>query len=189
MGGGYGHGQETTAPHQYTAAATTLVRKMGWWGGALVETRVDPRDDIPKLLEINPRFGNRLWVRSELGVNEPMMCIKIAEGKEVEANHIYPAGIVLADPVEDVMTLGFQLLDLLTYRFRIGVLGIEPIDLGNPPMTLKELGQSYNDTYFTGKVKAYNPYFKYFLQDPLVSILWWSQYLFLVLRAMKQAGR
>jgi predicted ATP-grasp superfamily ATP-dependent carboligase len=187
--GGYGYGQETTVPHPYFAAAATLVRKMGWWGGALVETRVDPRDGIHKLMEINPRFGNRLWVRSELGVNEPLMCIKIAEGKDVGATRIYPAGIVLVDIVEDVITLGFQLLDLLAYRFRIGFLGMEPLDPFNPPMTLKELVQSYSHTYFKGKVKAYNPYSKYFFQDPLVSIIWYLQFLILILKQAKQLGR
>ena len=189
INGGYGNGQETTVPHPYFAAAATLVRKMGWWGGALVETRIDPRDGIPKLLEINPRFGNRLWIGTELGVNEPLMCVKIAEGKDVGATHIYPAGIVLVDPVEDVIILGFHLLDILAYRFRIGLLGIEPLDPSNPPMTLKELVQSYRDTYFNCKVKAYNPYFRYFFQDPLVSILWWLQFLLSVARATKSVGR
>jgi biotin carboxylase len=187
--GGYANGQETTVPNPYYAAAAKVVRKMGWWGGAVVETRVDARDGINKLMEINPRFGNRLWVRSELGVNEPLMCLRIAEGKDIGAIHFYPPEIALADPVEDVIALGFQLLDLFAYRFRIGLLGMEPLDLFNPPMTLKELARSYRDTYFSGKKKAYNPYFKYFWQDPWVSILWWSQYLLLILRTMKGAGR
>jgi hypothetical protein len=93
------------------------------------------------------------------------------------------------DPVEDVITLGFQLLDLLAYRFRIGFLGMEPLDHFNPPMALKELVRSYSDTYFNGKVKAYNPYAKYFFQDPLVSVIWYLQFMILILKQTKQLGR
>ena len=84
---------ETTALHSYIAQATSLVQALGWWGGVQVETKVDQRDGIPKLMEINPRLGRRLWRRTELGINEPLMCVKIAKGEEVEAVKEYPLGI------------------------------------------------------------------------------------------------
>jgi biotin carboxylase len=187
--GGFGTGQESTAPHPYLVEATRLVRKIGWWGGVLVETKVDPRDEIPKLMEINPRFGNRLWVRTELGINEPLMCLNIARGKAVETAHTYPVGIVLVDPIEDVLLLGFHLLDLLLYRIRIGILRREPLDPLNAPLTLKELVHSFRHTYFAGNKKVFNPYFRHFFQDPWVSLLWWVQYSLLTLRAAGQLGR
>ena len=41
-----------------------LLKALNWYGIAEVEFKTDPRDNIPKLLEINPRF----WGMSELAV-------------------------------------------------------------------------------------------------------------------------
>ena len=136
---------------------------MGWRGSISVQTKVDPRDGIPKLLEINPRTG-RLWERTELGINEPLMCLKVARGEEVDevkAMKDYPVGTMLLEPVEDLLGLGFKLLDLSVYKFRVGIQGKSPLDPLNPPMSLKELFRSYKGTYFGGKKKVFNPYFRY----------------------------
>jgi len=175
--------------HPYVLHSVNLVQKLGWWGGTTVEVKVDPRDGMPKLMEINPRLGYRLWERTELNINEPLMCLKIAKGEEVEAVKEYPVGTILLDPVEDLLGLGFKLLDLLVYKLRIKVLGKVPIDPLNPPMALKEIFQSYKETYLNNKEKVFNPYFRYFFQDPLVSILWWLQFFGTVVRARSQLGR
>ena len=179
---------ESTAPHVYLGHATTLLQRLGWWGGVQVETKIDQRDGIPKLMEINPRLGRRLWRRTELGINEPLMSVRIARGEEIEEVSEYPLGIMLIDPVEDMMGLVFKLLDLLVYNFRTGILRKTPIDPLNSPATLKELIRSYKATYFTRR-KVFNPYFRYFLQDPLVSLLWWCQFALLMSGAAKQLGR
>jgi hypothetical protein len=140
-------------------------------------------------MEINPRLGYTLWRRTEMGINEPLMCLKIAQGEEVPAVKDYPAGTMLLSPVEDLLGLGFQLLDLLIYKFRIGIQGNAPIDPLNPPMALKEITQSYRHTYLNGKRKIFDPYFRYFFQDPSVSILWWFQFSISVLGAASQLGR
>jgi hypothetical protein len=189
IGGNFPTASEPADPLPIVRDAAKLVRKLGWWGGTTVQTKIDSRDGIPKLMEINPRLGYRLWVRTELGINEPLMCLKIARGEEVEALKDYPVGKMLFDPIEDILGLGFKLLDLFIYKFRIGLLGKTPIDPFNPPMTLKELIQSYKQTYFNRKKKVFNPYFRYFFQDPLVSIIWWVQFLASTLTAAKQLGR
>jgi hypothetical protein len=188
MHGGYGTGQESTVPNRYLGEAASLVQKLGWWGAVLVETKLDARDDIPKLMEINPRFGNRLWARTELRVNEPLMCIRIARREYAGAAHKCPPGKVFVDPVEDILLLGLHLLDLLLFKFRIVVLREKPLDPFNPPMSLRELFRSYRHTYFS-KSKVFNPYFKHLFQDPLVSVLWWIQYFQLTLRAARRVGR
>ncbi len=154
-----------------------------------MQTKVDSRNGVPQLMEINPRLGVKLWNRTELGINEPLMCIRIERGEEIELVKDDSAGTMFLDPVEDVLQLGVGLLDLLIYRFRIGVRGKAPIDPLNPPMALKELIQSCKQSYFSGKKKVFNPYFRYFFQDPLVSILWWVQFSTIVLRAIKQLGQ
>jgi hypothetical protein len=186
--GGFGTGQESTVPHPYIKEARKLVRRLGWWGGTLVETLVDSRDGIPKLMEINPRFGNRLWVRTAVGINEPLMCLKIARGEDVKAEQDYPLGILMVDPIEDLLLLGYHLLDLTAYRFRIGILRKKPIDILTPPMAISNLVQSYSQTYFNHKKKVFNPYFRYFLRDPMVALLWWLQYSLLICRATRRLG-
>jgi biotin carboxylase len=180
---------ESSIPHPYVTRATRLVQKLGWWGGTTVQAKIDFRNGIPKLMEINPRLGTHLWYRTELGINEPLMCLKIAREEEVEAVNDYPVGTMLLEPIEDVMGLGFGLLDLMIYRFRIGILGKVPMDPFNPPMALRELIQSYQQTYLNVKKKVFNPYFRYFFQDPLVSILWWLAFSKYVVRASKHLGR
>ena len=180
---------ESMAPHPHLACATSFLRKLGWWGSADVETKIDARDGLPKLMEINPRLGRRLWRRTQLGINEPLMCIKIARGEEVETVKDYPVGTVLLDPMEDLTGLCLALIDLFIYRLRIGVQRKAPLDPLNPPMDLRELVQSFRETYFGGKQRVFNPYFRYFFQDPLVSVLWWLQFASLGLRAANQLGR
>lgn len=52
------------------------------------------------------------------------------------------------------------------------------------------LVQSYWQTYFGAEKKVFNPYFRYFFQDPLVSILWWFALFTLVVKtAARQVGR
>jgi predicted ATP-grasp superfamily ATP-dependent carboligase len=181
--------QESSGAHPYTPLATKLVQKLGWWGLIMVETKIDPRDGGPKLMEINPRLGYLLWNTTELGINVPLMCLRIAREEEVEMVKDYSVGTILLDPIEDSLGLGFKLLDLLVYRFRIGRQGKTPIDTLNPPMTLKELIESYKQTYFNRKKKVFNPYFRYFFQDPLVSVLWWLQFSTSMLRTVNQLGR
>jgi len=182
-------GGESLAPNAYVADAVRLVQSLGSWGGGSVQTKIDHRDGIPKLMEVNPRLGVNLWRRTELGINAPLMCVKIARGEEVEAVKQYPVGVRLLDPVGTVLGLVFNLLDLLIYRFRIGIQGKAPLDSSNPPMALKELIQHCKRTYFNGEKRIFSPYFKYFFQDPLVSILWYLQFFMSALKATNQLGR
>jgi biotin carboxylase len=180
---------ELVAPCAHTSDATRLVKKVGWWGGVTVQTKIDCRDDIPRLMEINPRLGIRLWHRTEIGINEPLMCLKIAQGKKLDAVDDYAVSRVYLDPIEDLLGLALRFVDLLVYRFRIGVQKQTPVDPLNPPMGVKQLIRSHKNSYLNGKKKTVNPYFRYFFQDPLVSVLWWFQFSLLALRSANQLGR
>lgn len=163
--------------HSYAKDAARLIQKLGWWGSVTVQTRIDSRDNTPKLMGINPRIGAGLWHRIQAGINEPLMLLKIARGEEVEPIRKYSVGMIFADPVEDAVKFGLALLDLLIYRFRIRLLRKDPIDRSNPAMSLTGLIQSVKQTYFSGGIKSSDLYAKYFLQDPLVSLIWWLQYM------------
>ena len=143
----------------------------------MVQTKPDFRDQTPKLMEINPRIGQSLWQRTEIGINEPLMILKIARGEDVEPIQHYPVGTIFADPVESAVMVGAALVDILIYRFRTGFVGKEPIDRSNPAISLRELIRSLKETYFSSAKWASSPYTKYFLQDPKVSIIWWGQFM------------
>src|SRR5262245_33315925 len=127
--------------------AIRLLRKLGWWGSATVETIVDPRDRTRKFIELIPRFRRQLWNTTELGINVPWMCLKIARGEVVEPVKDYPAGVVFLKPVEDVLVLVCQLLDLITYKLKTRIMGKAPLDLYNPPQSVQELLRSCAHAY------------------------------------------
>jgi biotin carboxylase len=169
--------------------AERVVQKLRWWGGVTVQTKIDPRDGLPKLLEINPRLGYGLWERTMLGINVPLMCLKIGRGEELGPTEDLPDKTMLLSPVEDVLGLGFKLVDLLVYRFRAVFQELSLSNTYNTPMTFNEIIHAYKETYINEKKKICNPYFTFFFQDPLVSFLWWFQFLNLTLRASAQLGR
>ena len=167
---------ELEAPGPYLAHAVRLLREVGWWGGASVSTKLDPRDGVPKLTEINCRFGSRLWHATELGINLPLMCLKIARGEKIPKVDDYPSGLVLLDPVGDLFQVCFWLVDFPLYKIRTRVLGMSPVDPLKAPMSPAQLIHSYRATYFSKRKKLFTPYFRHFATDPIVSLLEWSSY-------------
>jgi hypothetical protein len=166
---------ETADLHPLVEEAASLVRHVGWWGGATVQTRIDARDDVPKLMEINPRLGTHLWYRTELRINEPLMCLQIARGEQPEPAPRPPAGSLLLDPIEDAASLLPALLDLCAYRLRTAVLRRVPLDPWSPPLTLRELSAAYRDQYLAHRVRHVSPQLRYALADPLPSLVWCSK--------------
>jgi biotin carboxylase len=180
---------ESIAPNDYVQDAIKLVRRLGWWGGATLQVKIDSRDGIPKLMEINPRLGVNLWYRTELGINVPWMCVNIARRQDITAVKNYPVEMILIDPIASILELGFDVLDLLFYKIRIGIQNKSPIDPSNPPMALYSLMHCFLQPYLNDKKKIFNPYFRYFFRDPRVSVIWYLQFLILILRQAKQLGR
>ena len=181
--------QESLPPQPYLETAVALARRLGWWGGCTVQTKLDPRDGIPKLMEVNPRVGSRLWERTSLGINEPYICLQVARGEPVEAVTDYASDAILIEPIEDLIGLGYRLLDLLVYRLRMGPLGGTPLDPLNAPEGLLEVFRSYRETYFSDRRKVFNLFSTHFRDDPLVSLLWWFHVFVKVSGSAKQLGR
>lgn len=179
---------ELSSPGPYLELATKLIHEIGFWGGVDVATKVDPRDGIPKLTEINVRFGTRLWHMTELGINAPLMCLQIAKGEKIESVKDYPIGTIFTEPIEDTMQLVFWLFDSLFYKFSSRVLR-RPIGPLPAPMSWKEVIQSYRETYSSKKERVSNPYFRHFFQDPLVSILAWYEDFWLLVGRRKEIGQ
>ncbi len=73
--------------------SVALLRRLEWRGIAMVEWKVDPRDNTPKLMEINPRFWGSLELAVRSGVDFPLLYARTALGGRTEPVTRYPAGL------------------------------------------------------------------------------------------------
>jgi predicted ATP-grasp superfamily ATP-dependent carboligase len=53
--------------------STSLLKEINWHGIAMVEFKMDVRDNVPKLMEINPRFWGSLQLAQVSGINFPYL--------------------------------------------------------------------------------------------------------------------
>jgi predicted ATP-grasp superfamily ATP-dependent carboligase len=72
--------------------AFTLLKALDWFGVAMVEFKVDPRDGIPKLMEVNPRFWGSLALAIESGVDFPYLLYRMSRGEKFQAVEEYEIG-------------------------------------------------------------------------------------------------
>ena len=70
----------------------SLLKALNWVGIAMVEFKVDPRDGIPKLMEINPRFWGSLQLAIFSGVDFPYLIFKLAKGEKFDPVLRYRVG-------------------------------------------------------------------------------------------------
>ena len=70
----------------------SLLKSLNWKGVAMVEFKVDPRDGIPKLMEVNPRFWGSLHLAVVSGVDFPYLILKMARGERFEPVLHYTVG-------------------------------------------------------------------------------------------------
>ncbi len=70
----------------------SLLKSLNWIGVGMVEFKVDPRDGIPKLMEVNPRFWGSLQLAIVSGVDFPHLILKMAKGESFEPVLHYRVG-------------------------------------------------------------------------------------------------
>ena len=175
---------ESANAHPLVPQVKQLVRELEWSGALTLQTKVDVRDGVPKLLEMNPRVGLHLWYRTALGYNEPLACLQIAGGEDVPG-HEFPVGTLLLTPLEDSLRIGVDFLDRLIYRLRGG----PPLDPHNPPRPFAQRAHAYARDYFGSKPRAFSPYWTHLLDDPLPCLLWWYAYAGFCARSLRTLGR
>jgi predicted ATP-grasp superfamily ATP-dependent carboligase len=71
----------------------SLLKALGWNGVAMVEFKVDSRDRIPKLMEVNGRFWGSLQLAIDAGMNFPVLLYRAACGEQVPPQFDYKAGV------------------------------------------------------------------------------------------------
>jgi len=73
--------------------ALALLKALNWFGVAMVEFKIDPRDGQPKLMEINPRFWGSLSLAVSAGVNFPYLLYLMSRGETFKPVEHYAIGI------------------------------------------------------------------------------------------------
>ncbi|MFD0979806.1 ATP-grasp domain-containing protein [Tropicimonas aquimaris] len=165
----------TAHRHAYADQAAALAKHIGWWGSLTIQAKVDERDGVPKILEINPRLGVHLWLRTEIGINEPLIALRIARGEPVESVPQVPAGIRLLKPIEDTIAFGCDSFDYGVYKIRR--LGRSTAENPLPQDSFRQIWDDYRGPYRETGERRYSPYYQYFRKDPLPSLIWTSKIL------------
>ena len=70
----------------------SLLKALDWFGVAMVEFKLDPRDGIPKLMEINPRFWGSLSLAIQAGVDFPYLLYLMSLGRNFKPVENYETG-------------------------------------------------------------------------------------------------
>lgn len=73
--------------------AIKILEAMNWHGVAMVEFRIDSRDGIPKLMEINPRFWGSLSLAINAGVDFPYLLYKMGKDGDISLCTNYQIGV------------------------------------------------------------------------------------------------
>ena len=85
--------RESVVNDEVKESAVKLLSSIKWYGVAMVEFKVDPRDNKPKLMEINPRFWGSLSLAIYSGVDFPYLLYKMAMGENFEPVTTYETGL------------------------------------------------------------------------------------------------
>lgn len=73
--------------------AFKLLQSMKWSGIAMVEFRIDSRDNIPKLMEVNPRFWGSLELSIFAGVDFPHLYYQMMIEGDINPAMEYSSGV------------------------------------------------------------------------------------------------
>lgn len=153
------------------AEVRALMRELGICGAMTVQTIVDARDGTPKLLEINPRFGHNLWYRTELGINEPLIYLRLVQGHDPGDLPAVPEGVLLLDPLRDILHLLGQCLDQGKSWLRARVEGSEVVTKPYTEDSIPQLLRAFTSEYFGQNWRITSPLNRGWFSDPLPTLV------------------
>jgi predicted ATP-grasp superfamily ATP-dependent carboligase len=154
------------------AEAIRLLQALGYVGHARVQVKIDPRDGVAKLMEVNCRPGYRIWCEGAVGQPVPRLCVEIARGIPVEALPAHAGRDVFLNPVEDVVSLVARLLDWTGRQVTPGRRLATP----ERPPSLRAILREYRDTYRAPR-KHFDWYFRALADDPVAALTWYASHL------------
>jgi predicted ATP-grasp superfamily ATP-dependent carboligase len=163
---------ESASLPEISGRVVELLQELRWIGPAFAQMKVDARDGIPKLMEINGRLSQCEWICIEGGVDSPFLTLKVYRDDDVPAVRGYEKGKVFLSPFEDFLALAVYVTNL----FSLKVLRRTPLDPSCKLVEPRDLICGYVSSYLAEN-KAFDYYFRYFFDDPLVSISWWCSIL------------
>ena len=70
-----------------------LLQHINWHGVAMVEFKIDSKDNLPKLIEINGRFWGSLQLAIDAGVDFPDLLVKTLENESIQPITNYKIGV------------------------------------------------------------------------------------------------
>ena len=158
--------------------AIRLLRALGYVGHARVQVKIDPRDGVAKLMEINCRPGYRIWCEISVGQPVPLLCVQIHRGVTVDPLPPHEGRDVFLNPVEDAVSLAARLLD--SARWYVG-LGRSEGSAASPPSP-RALLVEYRAPYRSPR-RHFDWYFRALADDPLAALSWYASHLFGARRA------
>ena len=91
--GGISTLRETVKDEKLVKTAFKLLKKISWVGVAMVEFRIDARDGVPKLMEINPRLWGSLQLSIFSGADFPYLYYKVIMNEKVEPSLCFKEGV------------------------------------------------------------------------------------------------
>ncbi len=77
------------------AFGTRFLQGIGWYGMGDCDFIVDPRDGVPKLMEVNPRFTRSIKILVAAGLDYPYLLYRMALGLPTEPQREYRKGLYL----------------------------------------------------------------------------------------------
>jgi predicted ATP-grasp superfamily ATP-dependent carboligase len=80
-------------PDDALGYASRLLEELQWQGVAMVEFKVDSRDGVPKLMEVNGRFWGSLQLAIDAGVDFPNILLATLDDAPVPPAPPYRAGV------------------------------------------------------------------------------------------------
>jgi carbamoyl-phosphate synthase large subunit len=155
----------SSGDHPMIDKVEALIGALGWRGALTIQTKIDARDGKAKLMEVNGRLGSTLWFTTVLGINAPLFSIFVDRGQALEGEVQIPEGIVLVDPIEDVINFFLDLSDWAVFHVRTKFLRKAPVDPQNIPLPLGRLLRSYAADYFGPNEIRLSPQSRYFFSD------------------------
>ena len=85
-----------------------LLKALQWTGVANIDFVLDPRDQVPKVIEINPRIGATVKIAFLAGVDFSRMLLCLYDRKEIMRITEYKEGIVMRNLLLDMFWFAFS---------------------------------------------------------------------------------
>jgi predicted ATP-grasp superfamily ATP-dependent carboligase len=166
--------------------AIRLLQALGYVGHARVQVKIDPRDGVAKLMEINCRPGYRIWCEMSVGQPVPLLCVRIHRGEPVDAMAPHAGPDVFLIPIEDTVSLVARLLDWTRRR----VVPRQRALTGKPDPSPWAILREYREPYRAPR-RHFDWYFGALADDPLAALSWYASHLFGARRAhrLETVGR